>query len=203
MAKHTYDATTGLYYHAWDESKEQRWANKETGQSPHFWGRSIGWFAMALVDIMDYLPQDHPGRKIVVDAIKKVAAGIKKYQDKTSGVWYQVVDQGTRKGNYLESTASCMFVYFLYKGVREGYLDKSYLPVARKGYDGILKTFIHENPDGTISLTRCCAVAGLGGDPYRDGSYEYYVGERIRDNDPKGVGPFIWASIENERLTKQ
>jgi unsaturated rhamnogalacturonyl hydrolase len=203
MAKHTYDAKIGLYYHAWDESKEQRWANKETGQSPHFWGRSIGWFAMALVDIMDYLPQDHPGRKIVIDEIKKVATGIKKFQDKTSGVWYQVVDQGTRKGNYLESTASCMFVYFLYKGVREGYIDKSYLPAAHKGYDGILKTFIRENPDGTISLTRCCAVAGLGGDPYRDGSYEYYVGERIRDNDPKGIGPFIWASIENERLTKQ
>jgi unsaturated rhamnogalacturonyl hydrolase len=96
-----------------------------------------------------------------------------------------------------------MFVYFLYKGVREGYLDKSYLPVANKGYDGILKTFIRENADDTISLTRCCAVAGLGGDPYRDGSYDYYIGERIRDDDPKGIGPFIWASMENERLTKQ
>ncbi len=203
MARHTYDAKTGLFYHAWDESKKQQWADKETGQSPNFWGRSIGWFSMALVDIMDHLPKDHPGRKDIIDVINKVAVGIKKYQDKTSGVWYQVVDQGTRKGNYLESTASCMFVYFLYKGVREGYLDKSYLSTANRGYDGILKTFIRENPDGTISLTHCCAVAGLGGDPYRDGSYEYYIGERIRDNDPKGIGPFIWASMENEMMNKQ
>jgi unsaturated rhamnogalacturonyl hydrolase len=201
MARHTYDPKTGLYYHAWDESKEQRWANKETGQSPHFWARSIGWFGMALVDAMDHLPEDQPGRKDVIDVIKNVAAGIRKYQDKRSGVWYQVVDQGNRKGNYLESSASSMFVYFLYKAARKGYVDPSYKTAADKGYKGLLKNFIRENSDGTISLTRCCAVAGLGGEPYRDGSFEYYISEPIKDNDTKGVGPFIWASMEHE-MTK-
>ena len=169
IAKHTYDPKTGLFYHAWDESKEQRWANKETGQSPNFWGRSIGWFAMSLVDVLDYLPEDHPGRKEVIEVVNKVAAGVKKYQDKKTGAWYQVVDQGSREGNYIESSASSMFVYFFYKAVRKGYLDKSYLKVADKGYEGLLKNFIREDADGTISITKCCAVAGLGGDPYRDG----------------------------------
>jgi unsaturated rhamnogalacturonyl hydrolase len=198
MAKHTYDETTGLYYHAWDESKQQKWANKETGQSPNFWGRSMGWFAMALVDILDYLPEDHPDRKEIIGIVNNVAAGIVKYQDPSSGVWFQVMDQGTRQGNYLESTASSMFVYFLFKAVRKDYINKQYLPAAKKGFDGLIANFIREESDGTISLTKCCAVAGLGGDPYRDGSYEYYINERIRDNDPKGIGPFIWASIEYE-----
>lgn len=199
IATHTYDPKTGLYYHAWDESKQQKWANKETGQSPNFWGRSIGWFAMALVDVLDHLPKDHKDREEVIRIVKQTAAGIEKYQDKTSGVWYQVVDQGDRKGNYLESSASSMFVYFLYKAMREGYIDPSYRKIADKGYDGLIKNFIREDADGTISITRCCVVAGLGGDPYRDGSYEYYIGERIKDNDPKAIGPFIWASMEHER----
>jgi unsaturated rhamnogalacturonyl hydrolase len=201
MATHSYDPETGLFYHGWDESREQQWANKETGQSPNFWGRSLGWFAMALVDVLDYLPEDHQGRGEVMDVIDLVAKGIAKYQDESSGVWYQVIDQGDREGNYLEATASCMFVYFLYKAVRKGYIDKSFLSVADKGYEGILKNFIREDPDGTISLTSCCSVAGLGGSPrYRDGSFEYYISEPVRDNDPKGTGPFIMASIERERL---
>jgi unsaturated rhamnogalacturonyl hydrolase len=158
---------------------------------------------MALVDAMDYLPKDHPGRQEIIQMINQMAGGIRKYQDVSSGVRYQVVDQGNRPGNYLESTASSMFVYFLYKATRHGYLDKSYLPVAQKGFDGLIKNFIREEPDGTLSLSKCCAVAGLGGDPYRDGSYEYYIGERIRDNDPKGIGPFIWASMEHEMAGKK
>lgn len=200
MAEHSYDPETGLFYHGWDESREQQWANKETGQSPNFWGRSIGWFAMALVDVLDWLPEDHSGKTEVIDIIEKVANGIENYQDEESGVWYQVVDQGDREGNYLEATASSMFVYFLYKAVRKDYLDDSYLLLADKGYEGLLKNFIRENQDGTISLTGCCLVAGLGGDPYRDGSFEYYISEPVRDNDPKGTGPFIMASIEYEML---
>jgi unsaturated rhamnogalacturonyl hydrolase len=201
MAKHSYDPETGLFYHGWDESREQQWANKETGQSPNFWGRSMGWWAMALVDVLDYLPEDHKGRDEVIDLIDLVAKGITKYQDEQSGVWYQVIDQGNREGNYLEATASCMFVYFLYKAVRKGYIDRSFLSAANKGYEGILKNFIRENKDGTISLTSCCSVAGLGGSPvYRDGSFEYYISEPVRDNDPKGTGPFILAGIEHERL---
>lgn len=202
MAEHTYDPTTGLFYHAWDESREQRWANKETGQSPNFWGRAMGWFAMAQVDILDFIPEDHPDRPQLIQIVRKTADGIIKYQDRESGIWYQVLDQGDREGNYLEATASNMFVYFLFKAVRKGYLDESYLPAAEKGYKGIIYTFIKENDDGTITLTGCCAGAGLGGDPYRDGSFEYYITEEIVENDPKGTGPFIWASMEYERFKK-
>lgn len=199
MAKHTYDSATGLFWHAWDESREQRWANKETGQSPHFWGRGMGWLAMAQMEILDFFPLDHPQRPHLLEIVKKTANGIVKHQDSESGVWYQVLDQAGRKGNYLESSASTMFVYFLFKAVRMGYLNESYLAAAEKGYQGILKTFIEENEDGTISLTSSCCGAGLGGDPYRDGSFEYYINEEICENDPKGTGPFIWASIEYEQ----
>lgn len=199
MAKYTYDPETGLFYHAWDESRKQKWADKVTGQSPNFWGRSVGWFGMALVDILDFMPQNHPQRQEVIDVIKKVADGIARRQDEESGVWWQVLDQGEREGNYLESSASSMFVYFLYKAVREGYIDESYLETAEKGYKGIIENFIKENEDGTISITNCCAVAGLGGDPYRDGSFEYYISEPVIDNDPKAIGPFIWASMEHEK----
>lgn len=194
--QHTYDPKTGLNYHGWDESKEQQWANPETGCSPNFWGRAMGWYAMALVDVLDFIPADHPGRAQILEILNQVAAGVKKYQDAESGVWYQVLDQGNREGNYLEATASSMFVYALLKAGRLHYIDDSYREVALKGYDGLLKTFIKENENGTISLTRCCSVAGLGGNPYRDGSFEYYISEPVRDNDPKGVGPFILASLE-------
>lgn len=199
VAKHTYDPEAGLFYHGWDESREQRWADDETGQSPNFWGRSLGWYGMALVDVMDFLPEDQQGREEIIDIMQKLAAGIKKYQDPETGVWYQVVDQGDREGNYRESSATAMFVYFLYKGLREGYLDESYRAVADKGYEGMLEQFIREEEDGTLTITDCCVVAGLGGSPnYRDGSYEYYISEKVRDNDPKAVAPFIWASMERE-----
>lgn len=200
--QHAYDPVTSLYYHGWDEQRAMLWADSVTGTSPNFWGRSVGWFAMALVDALDYYPAEHPGRAELIEILNRTAKGIKNVQDESSGVWYQVLDQGNREGNYLEATGSSMFVYALYKGVRKGYLDMSYLAVANKGYAGLIKEFIRENPDGTISLTRCCEVAGLGGKNNRDGSFEYYVNEKIRDNDPKGVGPFIWASMEFEQLKK-
>jgi unsaturated rhamnogalacturonyl hydrolase len=194
--KHNYDPKTGLYFHGWDESKTQKWANPVTGCSPHVWGRAMGWYAMALVDVLDFIPEEHPGRNEILGILKQVAKGIQHCQDKKTGLWYQVMDQGKREGNYLEATGSCMFTYCLLKAVRNGYLEPKYRKVAVKGYQGIVKHLIKENADGTISLTRCCAVAGLGGNPYRDGSYEYYIHETIRDNDPKGVGPFIFASLE-------
>ena len=197
-ASHTYDAKTGLYYHAWDESKKQLWANKVTGQSPNFWGRSIGWWFMALVDVLDYVPQDHPQRGQLVEMVQGLAGTLVKYQDK-NGLWYQVVDQGGREGNYYEASVSSMFMYSYAKSVNKGYIDKKYKKVSEKAYDGIMKYLIVNNPDGTLTLTKCCAVAGLGGDPYRDGSYEYYVNERIRDNDAKATGPFIMGCLELNR----
>lgn len=194
--KRTYNPATGLNYHGWDERKFQKWADPQTGCSPNYWGRAEGWYAMALVDVLDFLPKDFSGRVKILEILNQVAAGIKKYQDPKTGLWYQVLDQGGRDGNYLEATASSMFSYALLKAVRKGYIGKDYKAVAEKGYTGIVEHLIKTNEDGTISLTKCCAVAGLGGNPYRDGSYEYYVNETVRDNDPKGVGPFILASIE-------
>jgi unsaturated rhamnogalacturonyl hydrolase len=194
--KHTYNAATGLNYHGWDESKVQKWADPITGCSPNFWSRAEGWYAMALVDVLDFIPKDHAGRPKLIEILNQVAAGIKKYQDPATGLWYQVLDQGNREGNYLEASGSSMFVYALLKASSKGYIDKDYRETAVKGYHGIVKNLIKENIDGTISLTKCCAVAGLGGNPYRSGTYDYYIHETIRDNDPKGVGPFIMASIQ-------
>jgi unsaturated rhamnogalacturonyl hydrolase len=197
-AKHTYDAKTGLYYHAWDESKSQKWANPETGQSPNFWGRSLGWWYMALVDVLDYIPENHPKRPELLNMIKGLAENLEKYQDKT-GLWYQVVDKGTQQGNYLEASASSMFMYSYAKAINKGYIDAKYKKVAEKAYDGLMKNLIIKNTDGTLTLTKCCAVAGLGGTPYRDGSFEYYVNERIRDNDAKATGPFIMGCLELDK----
>lgn len=200
MDKYAYTEETGLYHHAWDESKEQRWADPETGLSSNYWGRSIGWFSMAVVDVLDYLPENHPERERLIEIAQKIAGGIVKYQDEETGVWYQVLDQGEREGNYLEASASSMYAYFLLKGVEKGYLDPEYREAGIKAYEGTLEHFIRKDDDGGISLTDINGVAGLGGDPYRDGSYEYYINEIIRDNDPKGVGPFILASLQYEKL---
>lgn len=203
ITKHTYDPAMGLFYHGWDESREQKWANKETGLSPNFWSRSIGWYAMALVDVLDYLPVDHPKRNEIIALTDTVAKGICNRQDDKSGVWYQVTDMGDREGNYLESSGSCMFVYFLYKAVEKGYISSEYTANADKGFNGIINNFIRNEADGTISITNCCAVAGLGGEKvYRDGSFEYYISEPIIDNDPKSVAPFIWAATAKLKTKK-
>lgn len=199
MEKYSRDEKTGLLYHGWDESRQQRWANPETGRSPHFWGRGMGWYAMALVDVLDFLPTDHPKRPEIIGILQRLSAAVAKFQDVKTGLWYQVVDQGDREGNYLESSASTLFVYTLVKAVKKGYIDSKFMKVALKGYDGILKHFIEVDDDGKVHLHKACAGAGLGGNPYRDGSYEYYINERIRSNDPKAVGPFILASLEFER----
>ncbi len=198
IEKHAVDSKTGLIYHGYDESKEQKWADPKTGVSPHFWSRAIGWYAMALVDVLDYFPENHPKRQNLVQYLQRLAPVLAKYQDKQSGVWYQMTSQGNRKGNYFEASASCMFVYTLAKGVRKGYLSTNFLTIAQKGYAGILKEFIEKESDGSISLNKTVSVGGLGGNPYRDGSYEYYLSEPIRKNDLKGIAPFIFASVEIE-----
>nr|WP_321438036.1 glycoside hydrolase family 88 protein [uncultured Bacteroides sp.] len=202
IARHTYDPANGLYRHAWDESREQKWADKQTGQSAHCWGRAMGWYAMALVDALDFIPKHEAGRDSMLNILNNVATQIKKYQEKKSGLWYQVIDRSGDKGNYLEASCSSMFVYTLFKAVRMGYIDKSYLQVAEKGYKGILSNLIEVDKQGIVSITKVCAVAGLGGNPYRSGDYDYYIHEKIRSNDPKAVGPFIMASLEWEKLHK-
>jgi len=195
IAKHTYDDKTGLYWHGWDESREQKWSNPETGVSPNFWSRSIGWYMMALVDCLDFIPENHARRGEVIDILKRLSASLEKFRDPKTGMWYQVTDKVGEKGNFIEATGSAMFIYTWLKGARKGYLDASYTAKAKTAYNQFVKAFMITNPDGTVTMTKCCAVAGLGGNPYRDGSYDYYIHEKMKDNDPKGVGPFIMASL--------
>jgi len=199
VQKNLLDKKTGLLYHAWDESRTEAWADQQTGLSPNFWGRAMGWYGMAMVDVLDYLPQNHPGRARLISYLRSYADAVIRVQDKDNGLWYQVLDKPLEKGNYTEATASAMFVYTMIKSVNKGYLPESYKAYAQKGYDGIIKNLITVGPDGVVNLNKCCAVAGLGGKPYRDGSYEYYVNEEIRSNDAKGTGPFILASLEFEK----
>ena len=210
----TLDPKTGLNRHAWDETREMFWADKETGLSQHCWGRAQGWYTMALIELLDAMPEDYERRGEVIELLRKDLDAVIKWQDKKTGLWYQVMDQPGRKGNYLESTCSSMFAYVLMKATNKGYLGDKYFLAGKKAYQGILKNFIRVNADKTISLTNCCAVAGLGPgmsehvkkaapnvkeNKRRDGSYDYYLSEPVRDNDAKGVGPFIWASLEYEK----
>ena len=217
----TYDPKTGLNRHAYDETRKTFWADKETGLSQHCWGRAQGWYTMALIEILDAMPKDYARRAELLDLLQKDFDAILKWQDKKTGLWYQVMDSPNREGNYLESTCSAMFTYALLKAHRLGYVGDKYRDAAIRAYKGIIDRFIKVNADKTISLTNCCSVAGLGPaaipevvealkrinpkgtvkeNRRRDGSFAYYLSEPIRDNDGKGVGPFIWASLEMEML---
>ncbi|QEC53775.1 rhamnogalacturonyl hydrolase YesR [Anseongella ginsenosidimutans] len=202
MEKHSRDAKTGLLYHGWDESGEQEWADDQTGRSPHFWGRAMGWYGMALVDVLDYFPPDHPKRDSLLAILNRFAAAVSASRDTRTGLWFQVLDRPGGKGNYPEASASCMFVYALAKGVRNGYLPEKYMETVSSGYEAILDRFISKAEEGLINLEGTVSVSGLGGDPYRDGSYAYYLSEPVVVNDPKGVGAFILAASEMN-LTRQ
>jgi unsaturated rhamnogalacturonyl hydrolase len=201
IATKTLDPKTGLFYHAWDEQKRERWASPQTGCSPNFWGRSIGWFAMALVDVLDYLPQDHSSRQQLVTIFQNLAETLLRYRDAKSHIWYQVVDQGDRQGNYLEASSTCMFIYAIAKGANNKYIDQKYLVEAERSFEGVIQNLVTIDSDGLINLHHICKGAGLGGTPYRDGSFNYYISEQQRTNDIKGVGPFLLAAIELERNT--
>lgn len=195
---HTLDKKTGLLFHAWDESRQMPWANKETGVSPNFWSRSIGWYMMALVDVLDYMPKEHPKRKELIQYLNDISKAVAKYQDK-SGLWYQVTDAGNKEGNYLEASGSEMFVYAFAKGANKGYLPANYKKLALKGFDAITQKLVTVDANGEIHITQVCASAGLGGNPYRDGSFEYYIKEKIKIDNSHGLGPFILAALEVEK----
>lgn len=199
IEKQTRDKKTGLLYHAWDESKEQKWADPKTGRSPHFWSRAMGWYAMALVDVLDFLPEKQKGRGEIIKILQRLSNSLMKYRDPKTNLWYQVTDMPNRKGNYLEASASCMFTYAFAKGANKGYLPKKFLAQAKKSFDGVIKNLITIDKNGFIDLHKTCKGAGLGGKPYRDGSFEYYISEPTRTNDLKGLGPFINAAVELEK----
>ncbi len=204
MEKHARDAKTGLLYHAWDESKQQKWANKETGTSALFWARAMGWYATALVDALDWFPVDHPKRKDLIAILNRLVNAIEKVQDPKTGLWLDILKYngpGNEK-NYFEASASSQFVYAIAKGVRKGYLPSTKIVMAKKGYDGIVKKFIKVE-DGHTNLHGTVKVSGLGGNPYRDGSFEYYMSEQVIVNDPKGMGAFLLAANEMEMLSTQ
>jgi unsaturated rhamnogalacturonyl hydrolase len=204
---HTFDPQSGLNFHGWDEIKVQPWANPLTGCSSNFWGRAIGWYAMALVDVLDDFPTNHPARAQILADFQRLAVGIVKWQDAKTGLWWQVMDQGSRRGNYLEASASAIFVYALAKGVNRGYLPRQFATAAENGYAGIVKNLIKSDGQDRWSITHCCSVARLGGTSGsvspRDGSFDYYAREPIVDNDLKAIGPFILASIELQPLSQE
>jgi unsaturated rhamnogalacturonyl hydrolase len=201
MEQHARDVKTGLLYHGWDESKQESWANKETGASPNIWGRAMGWYAMALVDVLDYFPKNHPRREKLVAILNREAEAIARYQDK-DGLWWDIIDLAGKDKNYHESSCAAMFVCALAKGVRQGALPEKYLDSARKGWAGIQKEFIKTLPDGNLDWEGTVSVSGLGGNARRDGSFEYYMSEKVRTNDAKGLGPAVMAAVEMEKLRR-
>lgn len=196
--KQTLDEKTGLLLHAWDESKQMDWADKKTGKSPNFWSRSLGWYVMALVDVLDYFPENHPKRNMLIKQLNDLSTALVKVQDK-SGIWFQVPNFPDREGNYLEASGTAMFAYAFAKGVKKGYLPTAFKDAANKAFDGLVKELVNVDADGEIHLTQTCKGAGLGGTPYRDASYEYYISEAKRVNNLHGTGPFILAALELNR----
>ncbi|MCL6601314.1 MAG: glycoside hydrolase family 88 protein [Paenibacillus sp.] len=200
--QHTKDAETGLLFHAWDEKRIQPWCDPETGLSQNFWGRSLGWYLMALVDVLEILPADHKDYKVLVRILNDTLSALKPYQDAESGVWYQVVNLADRKGNYLEASASSMIAYAIAKGIRLEVLDNSWYGTLDSAYNGLIAEFITTTKEGLVNLNKNCQVAGLGGADQRDGTFAYYISEPIITNDQKGLGAFLQACGEYEYLQR-
>jgi unsaturated rhamnogalacturonyl hydrolase len=203
MEMHARDNKTGLLYHGFDESRGQQWADKTTGRSPNVWGRALGWYGMAMVDALDHFPGEHKGRAAIIGILNRFAKAVTSVQDPKTGLWFDVPDKRNEPENYPEASASSMLVYTLAKAARNGYIPSAYLANAKKGYAGILKTFVKQNEQGLYDLHGTVAVSGLGGNPYRDGSFAYYMSEPVVVNDPKGLGAFINAAVEMEMLEKK
>ncbi|HWO10053.1 MAG TPA: glycoside hydrolase family 88 protein [Polyangiaceae bacterium] len=197
--EHLRNPGNGLYVHAWDEMKKQRWAEPATGLSRLYWGRGLGWFSMALVDVLDHIPDDDTRhREPLLAMVRELAPSLAAVEDESSGAWWQILDQPRAPGNYLESSSSAMFTYFFAKATRKGYLPDRFRALALRAFDGLVQEFVRVYADGKVSLTNQCLVAGLGYG--RDGSYRYYMSEPVWKDDPKATGPFILAAVEIARL---
>ena len=198
-AGHCFDQRSGLYFHGWDESRHQEWANPETGCSLSLWGRSIGWYGMGLVDALEYIPERHPQRHVLLKILNDLCRNLLPMRDEKTKLWYLIVDKPDEKDNYLESSASAMFAYIFAKGANLGYLPAEFRLRAEETFNGLLNHLVTVDSSGIVHLEHVCSVAGLGGNPYRDGSLAYYAGEPQRTDDFKGYGPFLMAAIELER----
>ncbi|KAB5593453.1 Cell wall glycosyl hydrolase [Ceratobasidium theobromae] len=196
--QHLRNNETGLLYHGYDASGTAKWAAAGTGHSPEVWNRALGWYAISLVDLLEWIPQANSGRTTILSYLERLAPALKNSADPSSGAWWLVMSQPGREGNYIESSGSAMFVYALLKGIRLGFLDKAtYFPVAEKAYKYMVDKFVIEESDGTLGFEGTVAVGSLNG----TGDYNYYISVAKRKNDPKGVGPFIMASVEYEQAT--
>jgi unsaturated rhamnogalacturonyl hydrolase len=182
-------------YHGWDESKNKVWAHPEKGTSPSFWGRAIGWYMMALVDCLDYVPENNPGRKELISIFQKLSKSLLKYQDPNSNLWYQVIDKGSEEGNWIETSCSAMFTYAYAKGFRKGYLDKTYLVASHKAFDSIVNNYIYFDDAGRLYLDQTVKVGTLNFKTSK-ADYLYYVSSERRINDYKGLGALLFAAIE-------
>ena len=198
---HTHDSVTGLLYHGWDESKSKVWANEHSGTSPEFWGRGMGWYMMALVDALDYIPKEHPERQDVLNIVVDLSSAIHKYQDEQSGLWYQVVDKAHLEGNWPESSCTAMFAYAFLKAYKKGYLPAEFNTSALKAYQGLKENFIYFDDSGKLYLTGTVMVGTLN-EKYSDGSFDYYVSVDRRVNDFKGISALLYLAIADEYLTK-
>jgi unsaturated rhamnogalacturonyl hydrolase len=195
----TLDRESGLLMHAWDESHSQKWCDPATGKSHYPWSRAMGWYVLAIEDILEYLPESHPQRAKLIDILQKTCDALLKVRDPKTGLWFQVLNEGTKAGNYIEGSGSAMYTYAFARGAHRGYLDKKYLSIAEESFNSILRELITVDKDGRVSMHNICGGCGLGGNPYRDGSFEYYIGEKRVVNDSKGVAPFIMAALELNR----
>lgn len=159
----------------------------------------MGWYVMGIVDVLDNFPEDHPERGDLIRILHETSEALLKVRDKKTGLWYQVLDMGGKEGNYIEGSGTSMFTYTFAKAANKGYLPEKYLGIAEASFDSILKVLMVEDEEGFPVLTNVCGAAGLGGNPYRMGDYDYYINEKRVNNDRKGVAPFILAAIELER----
>jgi unsaturated rhamnogalacturonyl hydrolase len=195
------DPKTGLLRHGWDSSKQMPWADKQTGLSPESWARAMGWYMVAMADVLPYFSKSDANYAKLHAAFAQLANAIAQQQDKSTGLSYDVLGHPGEAGNFFESSASAMFVYAIAKGVRTGNLPHSLLPVATRGFAGIEKKFVTREPNGLLTLHGTVKVSGLGGKPYRAGNYAYYVHETVGDNDFKGMGAYLLAASEIEQLS--
>lgn len=201
VRKLMFDEDKKLYYHGCDCSKTAFWADKETGRSKSFWLRAIGWFCISLIDNIDYI-DDENAKAELVKIFAEAIDGISQYADAETGMYYQVVDQGGREGNYLETSGSSMIAYAMMKGARLGVIDKKFAEMGRKTFDGICKKYLSISDNGDLNLGGICLVAGLGPEDNkrRDGTFEYYISEPVVENDAKGVAPFVLCYTEVKRM---
>lgn len=199
VRKFLWDAEKGLNYHAFDETKQMFWADKETGRSANFWLRSTGWYLMGLVDTIALCREElYEHYRALVDIFRESIAGVLRYQAE-DGLFFQVIDHPEAEGNYTETSGSAMIAYALLKGVRLGILDpEKYLPIGKRVFESLVENKLKPEADGVVRLTDICWVAGLGPEknPNRDGSVAYYLSEPKKSDDSKGVGPFIMAYSE-------